>query len=64
MCIEYIFILGYDDKEKNLPSVMVSALSSQSSGCGFIPMSDDSFFFFFGGGGLFLLFTHVIHSLF
>ena len=38
MCIEYIiFVLGYDDKDNNLPSVMVSTLSSQSSGLGLKP---------------------------
>ena len=47
MCIEYIFVLGYDDKENDLPSVMVRHSLHNPQVVGSIPMSDEYFFFFF-----------------
>ena len=58
MCIEYTFVLGYDNKENSLSSLMVSTLSSQSSGCGFNPNIRRMFFFLL----LFFFFFFVIHT--
>ena len=59
MCIEYTFILGYDNKENSLPSLVVSTLSllCNPQVVGSIPMSDECFFSFLLFTLLFILFS-------